>query len=271
MSQVPSQAERGSRIADRYSSQAREYQDLWWPVLAGLAQPVLREVDRAQVNRVLDIGTGIGALLAPIESAFPEATVLGVDLSEGMLRLAPPGRHVAVMDASNLALSPKTFDLAVLAFMLFHMPDPRQGLVQARRVLRSGGSVATVTWGTEFESEATRVWAKELDDHGAQPVDAVAEPSQHELVDSPTKIAALLASAGFNSIRSWVERHERIISADHLRRLRTSYGGNKRRFDSMDTGAQSAFLSSVRNRLASLSAQDFIARADIVYSVARLP
>jgi SAM-dependent methyltransferase len=206
-----------------------------------------------------------------MQLAFPEATLLGVDASAGMLALAPRGYDLATMDASNLALAPDAFDLVMLAFVLFHLREPRLGLAEARRVLRPGGVVATVTWGTELESEATRIWTRVLDDHGAQQLDADSEPAQHALMDTPEKIATLLDSAGLVSIRSWAERHERRIGAEHLLRLRTSFGGSKRRFDSLDPGAQSACLDSARRRLELASPEDFVASAQVVYSVASAP
>lgn len=271
MTPDPSQDERARRLAERYASEARAYQELWSPVLEGLASRALRDVDSTGVARILDVGTGVGTLLPELKEAFRAASVLGVDRSEGMLALAPRAHPLAVMDACRLGLVPRVFDLAVLAFVLFHFADARGGLIEVKRVLRSGGIVGTVTWGTEFESEATRVWTRELDAHGAQALDTEADVAQHELMNTPEKIAALLASAGFVSIRSWVERHERTIGLEHLLRLRTRFGGGKRRFESLDPATQPACLAEVRRRLDALRPEDFVASAQIVYSVARAP
>ena len=41
------------------------------------------------MTRAVDVGAGVGALWPDVRSAFPDARVLGVDRSAGMLRLAP--------------------------------------------------------------------------------------------------------------------------------------------------------------------------------------
>src|SRR5689334_19834898 len=136
---MPLANEQSARVAERYSGQARAYEELWSPVLAGLAAPALRELIGARVERVIDIGTGIGALMPSIEKQFPDAAILGVDVAQGMLALVPQHRQVAAMNASELGIASRTFDLAVLAFVLFHIPAPDQALREARRVLRPGG------------------------------------------------------------------------------------------------------------------------------------
>jgi SAM-dependent methyltransferase len=263
--------DRVGQLAERYASQSRAYQELWGPVLEKLGERLLREVDCTGIARVLDIGTGVGVLLPHLARTFRGATVIGVDRSPGMLACVPNGPILAVMDASHLALAPRAFDLAVLAFVLFHLPEPIVGLVEAGRVLRAGGRIATATWGTELESAATQVWTEELDAHGAAPLDAASDLAQHELVDTPEKLAGLLASAGFVSIRSWSEQSTHTLGGEHLVRLRTSVGRSKHRFDSLDRASQSACLASARHRFAALRPEDFMARAQVVYSVARAP
>src|ERR671936_2987539 len=81
-------------------------------------------------RRALDLGTGTGAGAFAIARRFPEADVVGVDLSPGMLaearRLTPPelaGRvRFEQADASKLPHDDGSFDLIGLANMLpiFH-------------------------------------------------------------------------------------------------------------------------------------------------------
>lgn len=70
------------------------------------------------------------------------ATVVGVDRSLGMLALAPTDALRAVMDAERLALKPRSFNMALAMFVLFHLPDPFAGLREVRRILKDGGIVA---------------------------------------------------------------------------------------------------------------------------------
>jgi SAM-dependent methyltransferase len=76
--------------------------------------------------RALDLGTGTGKGAQLVAERFPEAEVLGVDLSPGMIqeagRLLPRGlsRRVRfqVADASALPLDDGAFDLVVLLNMI---------------------------------------------------------------------------------------------------------------------------------------------------------
>ena len=88
--------------------------------------------------------------------------VVGIDRSRGMLGLSPVGFPVAVMDAGQLAFPSETFDLVLLNFILFHLSDPRRGLAETERVLKKGGTVGSVTWVSEPESDQTKIWDEEL-------------------------------------------------------------------------------------------------------------
>src|SRR5437588_9247725 len=97
---------------------------------------------------------GAAASLTAIHRADPTAVIVGIDRSEGMLHLAKE-RHpgpLALMDVQRLALPANRFEVAVVAFVLFHLPSPEHCLAEVNRVLQPGGSVGTVTWGSEKEA-----------------------------------------------------------------------------------------------------------------------
>jgi hypothetical protein len=172
------------------------------------------------------------------------------------------------MDAAQLGVATGSMDRVLMIFMLFHLPSPIDGLREAHRVLRSGGKVGTITWGSDLESHATRVWTECLDAHGAEQVDP-ATVTRHDRVDTPEKMEALLVESGFGSARSWVDDLVYPIDAGHLLRLRMSLGSAKPRFDSLAPEAQAACLEEARRRLEAMSAEEFVARGSIVYSVGR--
>src|SRR5437764_1452989 len=87
-------------LAERYSLRAEAYDSLWSPVIRPFGERLLSHLPFSGAAQIIDVGTGAGALLPLIQEASPGATVLGVDNSEGMLRLAKE-RHpgpLALMD-----------------------------------------------------------------------------------------------------------------------------------------------------------------------------
>ncbi|MEO5989282.1 MAG: methyltransferase domain-containing protein [Candidatus Eisenbacteria bacterium] len=124
-------------LAERYDREALAYRDLWAPILLQAAQSLVRELVHATTQRVLDLGTGVGALFADLRTAFPGAVVVGADRSHGMLTLAPGSAPRTVMEARQLAFPAASMDRVFMVFMLFHVDDPGLGLCEARRVLRN--------------------------------------------------------------------------------------------------------------------------------------
>jgi len=260
-------SEYAKQLTDRYNREAIAYRELWAPILRIGALPLLNALAAPGVARILDAGCGVGTLLPDLAARFPAARIFGIDRSPGMLALAPQGFAPAVMDATQLAIRPQSVDLALFIFMLFHLDEPVDALREARRVLRPGGQVGTVTWGGDIESKATRTWAECLDRHGAISPDPTAK-NRHAPVNTPEKISALLSLAGFASARSWMEEMVAVMDAEHLLRLKTSMGSEKPLFDSLNPDAQLACIAEARRRMESLTADDFVARCNVVYGMA---
>jgi SAM-dependent methyltransferase len=171
------------------------------------------------------------------------------------------------MDAERLALRAASVDVVLMAFMLFHLDRPIEGLREARRVLRAAGRLGSLTWAGELESTATRVWTECLDAHGAVPADP-SLATRHEPVDRPDKVEALLVQAGFASVRSWEDQLVCTLDAEHLVRLKTSMGSSKPRFDSLSAAAREACVTEARLRMQALAPADFVARGAVVCAVA---
>ena len=75
-------------LADRYSQRAEAYDELWSPVIRPVGERLIEHLQLNGARNIIDVGTGAGALLAVLQRAAPNAKILGVDRSEGMLRLA---------------------------------------------------------------------------------------------------------------------------------------------------------------------------------------
>ena len=127
-----------AQLARRYSQDAEAYRELWAPELLPLGMQLLDRMDVREVGRLLDLGAGVGALAGHERSAAPDARLVLADRAEGMLRLAPRETGRVVVDARALPFPDASFDAVIMAFMLFHVPEPTDGLAQAARVASTG-------------------------------------------------------------------------------------------------------------------------------------
>jgi ubiquinone/menaquinone biosynthesis C-methylase UbiE len=257
-------------LAERYSSTAAEYARFWSPVIRPMGQRLIRALPLADARHVLDIGTGVGALVSDIQAAAPHALVVGVDGAPGMLRVARASvpAPLAAMDARRLGLQSGSFDAAVMVFVLFHLPNPVAGLVEVARVLRSGGVLGVTTWGTRPGFAASGIWDEALAAYSAGP-DPVDSTDRDDLMDTPEKLAALFSQAGFEAVRVWSERFEHRWNAEALMAQRAGWGSYRRRLETLDVAARDACLARVRARLAALAADDFVYRPEINFAVGR--
>ena len=96
---------------------------------------------------VVDLGCSTGYLLEDLRTAYPRATLIGVDLVAAGLRKAhasTPSARLLQVDVCDLPLFDGSVDAVVSANLLEHVPDDRRALTEMRRVLRPGALVVIV-------------------------------------------------------------------------------------------------------------------------------
>jgi len=108
----------------------------------------------AQGLRWIDIGCGSGAFTELLVERCAPAEVQGIDPSEAQLGFARtrPAARVAEFrqgDAMALPFPQDRFDAAVMALVIFFVPDPAKGVAEMVRVVVPGGTVATYVWDFE--------------------------------------------------------------------------------------------------------------------------
>ncbi len=106
---------------------------------------------RVKPRRIIDLGCGTGSTTLMLKQAFPEAEVVGLDLSPYMLVVADMKAQKAGLkiqwlhsSAESVALPDASFDL-VASSLLFHETPPavsRAILRESFRLLKVGGQVA---------------------------------------------------------------------------------------------------------------------------------
>jgi SAM-dependent methyltransferase len=100
-------------------------------------------------RRVLEVGCGRGEL-AELIAREVGAEVHAVDQSERMVELTRArGVEARVGDVQDLPFPDGSFDCALAAWMLYHVPDLDRGLAELARVLRPGGRLVAVTNSNE--------------------------------------------------------------------------------------------------------------------------
>lgn len=92
-------------------------------------------------RRILDLATGSGDLAQAVQSACPDAKVLGADFSVPMMREAQARRFHTLIAADGMALpfQDGVFDVLTVAFGLRNMASWPAALQEMSRVLRPGG------------------------------------------------------------------------------------------------------------------------------------
>jgi SAM-dependent methyltransferase len=119
----------------------------WWSgPLAKLFADVL---DLGPESRVLDVGSGPGALTAVLVERLGPHHVVAIDPSQPFVAALAgrfPDVDVRRATAESLPLSDDAFDAAAAQLVVHFMSDPAAGAGEMVRVTRPGGVVAACVW-----------------------------------------------------------------------------------------------------------------------------
>src|SRR4051794_13463209 len=145
-------------IAGVFDRAADTYDDVGVPWFRPIAAGLVDELAVAPGERVLDVGCGRGAALAPLARATgPGGDALGIDPAPRMVELTAralaglPQVQVRVGDARAPALPPSSFDVVASCLVLFFLPDPASALAAWRRLLVQEGRIGVTTFGAQDE------------------------------------------------------------------------------------------------------------------------
>lgn len=123
----------------------------------------LDQVDWPEQGTVVDLGCGPGTHLARLRARRPGLTLVGADLSDGMLvaaRRLEPGLAPVATDACALPLRSGSAQALMANHMLYHVADLDQTLAEVRRVLVGGATVLVVTNSLDHFAEFDELLAQ---------------------------------------------------------------------------------------------------------------
>ena len=152
--------------------------------------------------RWIDIGCGTGAFSELLVERCAPAEVQGIDPSDAQLAFARsrPAACLAQFqrgDALALPFPDERFDAAVMALVIFFVPEPASGVAEMVRVVRPGGAIATYAWDMEgggFPSEPIHAEMRAM---GHKPLLAPSMEASRE-----EALFALWAGAGLDAVET---------------------------------------------------------------------
>jgi malonyl-CoA O-methyltransferase len=153
-----------SRSAAAYDGHAAVQRTVQDRMLAAIAEIA------AGPRRVLDVGSGTGALLARLAAARPALRTAAIDLAPGMAaatRVRLPAALVAAADAEALPFRDGAFDLVLSTSTLQWLPRLEPAFAEARRVLAPGGVLAVALFGARTLHELRDAWRAAAGARGA--------------------------------------------------------------------------------------------------------
>ena len=128
----------------------------WRSAAIGSLKPYFQPAPAGQQPEgisILDVATGTGDLAIMACRQLPSCTVVGCDISDGMMdigrrKVAEAGLSHRIQfqreDCSCLSFADSTFDAVVSAFALRNFEDLDRCLSEMRRVLRPGGRLSVI-------------------------------------------------------------------------------------------------------------------------------
>ena len=118
-------------------------------------------------DRVLDVGTGTGALASVLAARTNASEIIGIDPSESFIADARRNTRTERTrfergDAQVLRFGRATFDQAMALLVMNFIPDPLKAIGEMRRVTRPGGVVSACVWDYDAGMQMLRFFWDEV-------------------------------------------------------------------------------------------------------------
>ncbi len=155
------ETDKTSQVRDMFDSIAPAYDvmnrtmtlgiDRWWRRVA------VKMLRRYPHRRILDVATGTGDLALLLDKKLHPERVVGIDLSEGMLRIAREKAaksgaaeriQFEVQDCLSMTFADSSFDAVTVAYGVRNFEHLEAGFREMYRVLAPGGTLCVIELST---------------------------------------------------------------------------------------------------------------------------
>ena len=153
-------------------------------------------------DRVLDVGTGTGAVASALEAVNKKGEVVGIDPSEGFITYAMKNAksersRFEVGDAQKLQFKNASFDKTIALLVMNFIPDHNKAISEMRRVTRPQGAVSACVWDYNEGMQMLRFFWDEV-----VALDPAMEPKdeRHMKLSRKGQLAELWKKAGLVNV-----------------------------------------------------------------------
>ena len=115
------------------------------------AMALAERIAKLAPKQILELASGTGRLTALLPVVAPNATIVASDLNPAMVRFGSEKvKHPSVrwmeVDALTLPFDDASFDVVVVQFGVMFYSDRAKAFLEARRVLKPGGTLLFNSW-----------------------------------------------------------------------------------------------------------------------------
>jgi len=147
-----SNATKKDQVADMFDAISENYDGLNRVITFGIdikwREKVVAMVKATNPKNILDIATGTGDLAIMQSKAIPAATIVGLDISAGMLEVGKQKINklglnksidMVLGDSENIPFEDNFFDAISVSYGVRNFENLNKGLQEIKRVLKPGG------------------------------------------------------------------------------------------------------------------------------------
>lgn len=194
---------------DTFSPGWRKWDSWTMNFLRPMGTKIIEALRIQPTDQVLDIATGTGEPGLSIARLASRGSVVGLDLSEGMLAVARDNaarqglaNYTAVAgDACALPFPDQCFDAVSCRMGFMFFPDMLLAAREMHRVLKPGGRLATCVWSAPAHNSWITTMMGSMSPHLTLPAPAPLAPGMFRCAQ-PGMLAGLLETAGLSGVRT---------------------------------------------------------------------